>query len=226
MLYILDTADLSAIKHCNEFYPLDGVTTNPSIVAKEKTDFWKLVKDIRAIIGDDKMLHVQTTQTKAEKIVEEAKEIVSQLGKNTYVKIPIGEEGLKAAKMLKEIGIGVTMTAIFTPAQALISAKAGAAFVAPYVNRLDNIIGDGTQVVAEIVNQFYLYDLDCKVLAASFKNAEQVHKCSSAGCHSVTVSADILKSVISHPMTDAAVTGFESDWKSVYGNKTILDFEV
>ncbi len=224
MLYILDTADIEAIRHCNEFYPLAGVTTNPSIIAKANTDFWALVKEIRSIIGEDKMLHVQTTQTEASKIVEEAKLLKKELGGDFYVKIPIGEEGLKATMELKKLGIGVTMTAIFTPAQALISAMAGASFVAPYVNRLDNIIGDGTEVVAEIVNELELYGSECKVLAASFKNAEQVHKCASVGCHSVTVAADILKTVISHPMTDAAIAGFDKDWKSVYGDKTILDF--
>lgn len=222
MLYILDTADLTAIKHCNEFYPLAGVTTNPSIIAKEGGDFWKLVKEIRAIIGKDKMLHVQTVQTTAEKMVEEAKLLKKELGGDFYVKIPIGEEGLKATMELKKLGIGVTMTAIFTPAQALIAAKAGASFVAPYVNRLDNIIGDGTEVVAQIVEQLENYKLDCKVLAASFKNAEQVHKCALYGCHSVTVSADILKNIISHPMTDAAIAGFEKDWAGAYGDKTIL----
>ena len=224
MIYILDTADLEAIAHCNEFYPLAGVTTNPSIISKANTEFWDLVKKIRSIIGEYKMLHVQTTQTKAEKIVEEAKLLKEEMGGIFYVKIPIGEEGLKATMELKKLGIGVTMTAIFTPTQALMSAMAGASFVAPYVNRLDNIIGDGTEVVAEIVNQLEIYGSDCKVLAASFKNAEQVQKCASVGCHSVTVTDDILKMLISHPMTDAAITGFEKDWKSVYGEKTILDF--
>lgn len=224
MIYILDTADIDAIRHCNEFYPLAGVTTNPSIIAKANGDFWKIVKEIREIIGMDKMLHVQTTQKKAEGIIKEAKLLKETLGGEFYIKIPIGEEGLKATMELKKLGIGVTMTAIFTPAQALIAAKAGASFVAPYVNRLDNIIGDGCEVVAEITNQLDLYGLDCKVLAASFKNAEQVHKCASVGCHSVTVSADILQAVISHPMTDAAIAGFDKDWAGVYGEKTILDF--
>lgn len=224
MIYILDTADLAAIKHCNEFYPLSGVTTNPSIIAKAKTDFWPLVEKIREIIGKDKMLHVQTTKEKAEDIVAEAKLLKERLGGEFYIKIPIGEEGLKATMMLKELGIGVTMTAIFTPTQALMAAKAGASFVAPYVNRLDNIIGDGVNVVAEIVNQLELYGLDCKVLAASFKNAEQVHKCAAVGCHSVTVTDDIMKTLISHPMTDAAIAGFNKDWRGVYGDKTILDF--
>lgn len=224
MIYILDTADLAAIKHCNEFYPLAGVTTNPSIIAKANTDFWPLVKEIRAIIGPDKMLHVQTTADAAEDIVKEAKLLKERIGGNFYIKIPIGEEGIKATMMLKELGIGVTMTAIFTPAQALMAAMAGASFVAPYVNRLDNILGDGCEVVAEIVNQFEIYGTDCKVLAASFKNAEQVHKCARVGCHSVTVTADIMKSLISHPMTDAAIAGFNKDWKGVYGDKTVRDF--
>ncbi len=225
MLYILDTADLDMIKHCNEYYPLAGVTTNPSIIAKAKSDFWPLVEEIRAIIGDDKMLHVQVTADTAEGIVQEAKLLKERLGENFYVKIPIGEEGLKATKMLRELGIKVTVTAIFTSAQALIAAKAGASFVAPYVNRLDNIIGDGVDVVAQIVEMFSAYSLDTKVLAASFKTAEQVHKCALCGCHSVTVTADVLKKLISHPMTDAAIAGFKTDWAGVYGDKKIEDFK-
>lgn len=225
MLYILDTADLDMIKHCNEYYPLAGVTTNPSIIAKAKSDFWPLVEEIRAIIGDDKMLHVQVTADTAEGIVQEAKLLKERLGENFYVKIPIGEEGLKATKMLRELGIKVTVTAIFTSAQALIAAKAGASFVAPYVNRLDNIIGDGVDVVAQIVEMFNTYSLDTKVLAASFKTAEQVHKCALCGCHSVTVTADVLKKLISHPMTDAAIAGFKTDWAGVYGDKKIEDFK-
>lgn len=227
MLYILDTADIDAIKHCNEFYPLAGVTTNPSIIAEENTEFWKLVKDIRKIIGKEKMIHVQTVQKTADKIIKEAELLKKELGENFYVKIPISEEGIKATMKLKELGIGVTMTAIFTPAQALIAAKASASFVAPYVNRLDNIIGDGTDVVEAIVHEIETYKLDCKVLAASFKNAEQVHRCAMVGCHSVTVSEDILKILISHPMTDAAIAKFDKDWNKVYHEKhhnTILDF--
>lgn len=224
MDYILDTANLADIRHCNEFYPLAGVTTNPSIIAKEKRDFWAIIRDIRDIIGPDKLLFAQTVQTTAEKQVEEAKLMNEKSGGAFCVKIPIGEDGLKATMMLKKMGIKVLMTAIFTPAQALIAAKAGADYVAPYVNRLDNIIGDGTEVVAQIAEQFAIHDLPCKVLAASFKNAQQVHRCAAAGCQCVTVSADILKAVISHPMTDAAVAGFQKDWKGVYGEKTILDF--
>lgn len=224
MLYILDTADIEAIRHCNEYYPLAGVTTNPSIIAKENTDFWELVEDIRDIIGDDKMLHIQTTQKTAEEIIEEAKLIKERVRGNFFIKIPICEEGLKATMELKKLGIGVTVTAIFTPAQALVAAMAGASFVAPYVNRLDNIISDGIEVVTEIVKQLKAYNSNCRVLAASFKNAEQVHRCACVGCHSVTVTDDILKTIISHPMTDMAIRNFDKDWSVVYGDKKILDF--
>ena len=224
MEYILDTADIEAIRHCNEFYPLAGVTTNPSIIAKENRNFWDIVKEIRDIIGPDKTFFAQTVQKTADKIVEEAKLMNEKSGGEFCVKIPICEEGLKATMELKKLGIKVLMTAIFTPAQALIAAKAGADYVAPYVNRLDNIIGDGCEVVAQIVEQFAIYDLPCKVLAASFKNAEQVHKCALSGCQYVTVTDDVLKAVITHPMTDAAISGFDKDWQNVYGEKTILDF--
>ena len=224
MIYIADTADLEAIRHLNDYYPLSGVTTNPSIISKEKTEFYKRLCDIRAVIGDDKILCAQTLQKSADKIVAEGKLMKEKIGGDFYIKVPISEDGLKAAKELKKSGIGVLMTAIFTPAQALLSAVAGADFVAPYVNRIDNISGDGVGVVAEIVNQFEQYSLPCKVLAASFKNAQQVNDCASVGCHAVTVSPDIFKSLISHPLTDTAVAGFEKDWQGVYGDKMILDF--
>lgn len=223
MEYILDTADLAAIKHCNEFYPLSGVTTNPSIIAKENTDFWALVKNIRDIIGPDKLFFAQTVQTEASKIVEEACLMNEKSGGEFCVKIPICEEGLKATMELKKRGVKVLMTAIFTPAQALIAAKAGADYVAPYVNRLDNISADGVQVVADIVHMFDTFGLDCEVLAASFKNTMQLHNVALVGGHSATISLDILKAAISHPMTDAAIAGFEKDWKNVYGDKSVAD---
>lgn len=221
MIYILDTADLNAIRHANEYYPIDGVTTNPSIIAKEKTDLATLLKSIRDIIGSDKMLHVQTTANKAEHMVLEAQKIKALVGGNFYLKVPIGEEGLKATPMLKKIGIKITMTAIFTQPQALLAAKAGANFVAPYVNRIDNITGDGVKVVSDIVKAFDNYGLDCKVLAASFKNVQQVYDVSLCGCHSVTVQPEILSSLISHPLTDIAVAQFDADWNHCYNGKKV-----
>ncbi len=223
MIYILDTADLEEIRHYNEFYPISGVTTNPSIIAREQADFLTHIKEIRKIIGVEKMLCVQTLEKTAEGIVADALALEKEIGGNFYIKVPICEAGLKATPILKKNRIGVLMTAIFTPSQALIAAMAGADFVAPYVNRLDNVIGDGVDVVAEIVQQFELFGTDCKVLAASFKNVQQVNNCASAGCHCVTVAPGILKDIVSHPLTDVAVADFEKDWQSVYGDRGIRD---
>ncbi len=223
MKYLIDSANLEDIRYGREFYPIDGVTTNPSLAAKEKKEFAKLIDDIRGIIGNDKMLHVQATAKKAEDIAAEAEMLRDRLGGRFYVKIPIGEEGLKAMAMIKKKGIGITATAVFTPQQALIAARAGADFVAPYVNRLDNITADGAQVVADIVKLFDIYQLDCQVLAASFKNVEQLHRVALAGAHSATISLDLLKAAISHPMTDSAVEGFDRDWAGTYGDKAVAD---
>ena len=227
MLYLLDSGSPGDVRYCKEYYPLAGVTTNPSIIAKEmrageKRGFWQLLEEIRGIIGPKKMLHVQSVQKQAEGIVEEARLLESRIGGALYVKIPVGAEGLKAAMKLKSLGIGVTMTAVFTPAQALMAAEAGADFVAPYVNRLDNVAGGGCGVVEEIVRVLELHKSGCKCLAASFKNTWQVHNCAMSGCQSVTMSADIFRAVLGHPLTDAAVEGFARDWKSVFGERTIL----
>jgi len=223
MEYLIDSANLEDIKYINEFYPIAGATTNPSLVAKEKKNFCELVDSIRAILGAEKMLHVQTTAVKAEDIVKEAEMLKNRLGDNFFIKIPICEEGLKATSMLKKGGIGVTMTAIFTPQQALLAAKAGASYVAPYVNRLDNISADGVKTVADIVALFDIYNIDCRVLAASFKNTQQLHNVALAGSHSATISADLFKAAIYHPMTDSAIEGFTRDWKSVYGDNKVSD---
>ena len=124
MLYILDTADVEEIRRCNTFYPLAGVTTNPSIISKENAEFWPLLSEIRSIIGPEKMFHIQTVQKTADKMVEEALLIKKRIGGKFFVKIPISEEGLKATMQLKKLGIGVTVTAIFTPTQALMAATA------------------------------------------------------------------------------------------------------
>lgn len=221
MLLLLDTADIKAIQHCNEFYPISGVTTNPSIISRANAPFWDLVKKIREIIGDDKMLHVQVRSEKAEGMIEEALLLKEKLGGNFFVKIPITEEGLKATIALKKLGVNVTVTGIFNPTQALVAAKAGADFVAPYVNRIDSICGDGVKVVEDIVTIFAKNNIATKVLAASFKNTEQVKKCALVGCQSATITDETLKGLITHPMTDNALSKFDADWKNVYGDKTI-----
>lgn len=223
MLYIIDTANIEKIRHCIEYFPIAGVTTNPTIISKEHTDFIKLIKEIENIIGNNRMFHIQLTGDTADKMIKEAKALRDIIGDNLYVKIPISEEGLKATMKLHSEGFHITETAIFTQQQALMAAMAGADFVAPYVNRLNNIISDGVNVVSEIVELFTKYNLKAKVLAASFKTAEQVHKISMVGGHAVTVNPDILDGLIYHPLTMYAIDDFKADWESVYGKKTILD---
>ena len=223
MLYLIDTANLDAIRTCCEYYPVAGVTTNPTIISRENSDFKTLVASIRSIIGDERMLHVQTTATEAEDIVKEAEMLRSLVGGKFYIKIPITKEGLKAASVCKSHGIGVTMTAIFTQPQALVAARAGADFVAPYINRLDNIVSDGVHVVEEIVDIYRLYSLPTQVLAASFKNAEQVHKVSLTGAHAVTINPDLFDTLLYHPLTFYAIDDFAKDWENVYGEKKVSD---
>ena len=221
MQYLVDTANLEAIRHCCKYYPITGVTTNPTIIAKENTDFKKLICGIREIIGLKRALHVQTTAETAEGILAEATMLKSLVGGQFYIKIPITAEGLRAAAMCKENDIGVTMTAIFTQQQALIAAVAGADYVAPYVNRLDNIVSDGVNVVSEIIDIFNRYDIKTKVLAASFKTVEQVHKCALVGTHAITVNPDLFESLIFHPLTGTAINSFSSDWDNVYGGQKV-----
>jgi len=223
MMYIIDTANLDDIRKCIEYYPVAGVTTNPTIISKENTDFIKLIKDIRKIIGPDLMLHVQVTGSNAETIVKEAQLLRDAVGGNFYVKVPISPEGLKATSILHNMGMKVTETAIFTQQQALIAALAGADFVAPYVNRLDNIVSDGVQVVGEIVELFKKHNIKTKVLAASFKTVEQIHKIAISGCHSVTINPELFSTLTYHPMTQYAIDDFNADWESIYGKKTIVD---
>jgi fructose-6-phosphate aldolase 2 len=222
MLYLIDSANLDAIRTCCEFYPVAGVTTNPTIVSREKSDFRELLLALRQIIGPERMLHVQTTATEAEEILREGEMIRSLMG-DFYLKIPITREGLKATTMCKKHGIGVTMTAIFTQPQALVAARAGADFVAPYINRLDNIVSDGVHVVEEIVDIYRAYSLPTQVLAASFKNAEQVHKVSLTGAHAVTINPDLFDTLLYHPLTFYAIDDFQKDWENVYGDKKVSD---
>lgn len=223
MQYIIDTARLDAIKKCAEFYPIDGVTTNPTIISKEHTGFTPLIRQIRDIIGPDKMLHIQTTETTAEMIVKEAVALQEAVGGDFYIKIPVSPEGLKATMILEKMGIKVTMTAIFTQQQALIAAKAGASYVAPYINRLDSIVSDGVHVVEEIVQMFRAHNMNTKVLAASFKNAEQIHKVAMVGGHAVTINPDLFENLVYHPLTLYAIDDFDADWKGVYGDKKIIE---
>lgn len=223
MIYMLDTANLNAIRKAVDLYPLAGVTTNPSIIAKENRPLKEILLDIRECIGEKRMLHAQVMGKDAETMLKEAKALKAS-DTNIIVKVPATPQGIKAMKLIHAEGIRITATAILTPQQALMAAVAGAEFLAPYVNRLDNICSDGVNVAAEMVALIDTYKLDAKVLGASFKNVQQVHQLSLVGAHSVTIAPDVFDQLLVHPLTDSGVAGFVTDWEGVYGkDTTVLD---
>ena len=217
MIYMADSADLSALKDLYNFFPLEGVTTNPTILKQSGMKLSQAIEEVAKIVGDG-MLHVQVMSTTSDEIVKEAKKYKSYfgLGDNFYAKIPVFPEGFKAMRILKDSGIKVTATAIFTQQQALVAAKAGADFVAPYVSRLDNISSHGIEVVRDIAKNMSDYKLDTKVLAASFKTVDQIYRVSMNGSHSATVSPELLMQLIAHPMTDISINQFQQDGEGLY----------
>ena len=222
MRILLDTANLDDIRYFNEYYPILGVTTNPTILSKEGGDVVKLLSDIRAIIGEEKELHVQLTETEFEKIIEEAEAVVSLLGKNTFVKIPATDMGLRATKYLSDKGMGVTVTAVLTAAQAMLASNAGASYVAPYISRSENLCADGVGTVEDIAKIFKASGAKTQILAASFKTAKEVLDVAVVGCHAATVGSTIMRILNSHTTTDTSIIGFDKDWRSAFGDTTLL----
>lgn len=217
MLYLADTADLQELKKLYAFFPLDGVTTNPTILSHGGLKLSQAIEGIQQLAGNG-MVHVQMLSAKADDMVREAKKYKSffDFGDNFYAKIPVTPEGYLAMRVLKDAGINVTATAIFTQQQALVAMRAGADFVAPYVSRLDNISSHGIEVVADIVKNTIDYKLNSRVLAASFKTVDQIYRVSKAGAHSATISPELLFQLIKHPMTDISIKQFEADGESLY----------
>ena len=221
MKLILDTANLDDIRYFNTYYPIVGVTTNPTILSREGGDIVAHLHEIRKIIGEEKELHIQVTETEYEAIVKEAKMIVKAFGKKTFVKIPATDIGLRATKTLSEEGYGITVTAVLSAGQALLAANAGAAYVAPYVSRLENICENGVETVAEIQQIFDAAGCDTEILAASFKTAREVLEVALTGAGAATVSADVMKKLLSHTTTDTSIAGFAADWEKAFGKKTL-----
>ena len=226
MRLLIDDAHIELINKAYEFYPVDGVTTNPTILSKIGGNPFDTLKSIRKLIGDDE-LHVQAVSRKAEDIVEEAKYIVNMLGHNTYVKIPAIPEGFKAMKMLdRSSQILYTATAIYTPMQAYLAAECGAAYVAPYVNRIDNMGFNGLEITKQIQDIFENNEMETEVLAASFKNSQQVLELCEYGINAAKVSPDLLTAFTKNSAIDEAVNTFIDDFESFAGKgKTMRDFK-
>ncbi|MFZ7134567.1 MAG: transaldolase family protein [Eubacteriales bacterium] len=226
MKIFLDTANINHIQRCIEYYEIDGVTTNPSIIAKEKKLFDPLLNKIAAILGDMKPLFIQVVATDFQGIIEDAKAIHQRIKGKVIVKIPVTVEGFKAIKYLNHNGIEVAATSIITSQQGLMAARCGAKYLIPYVNRVDNIMGDGINVVSELLQMIEVYDFNCKVIAASFKNLQQIHHCTLQGVHGVTIGADLLDNLVKHDLTQSSVKQFSEDWgKSFYNVKSIVEMD-
>lgn len=221
MEFILDTADLEAVKQLDELLTIDGVTTNPSIITKSGKTPEKVIKEFVEYLRPEQKFFVQVVSTDYEQMLEEARYICSLRPKNTYVKIPVTHNGYKAIKQLKSEGLGVLATAIYSADEAFLAAMNGADYLAPYVNRMCNY-GDGIGQVLDLLQMLETQGLSSKILAASFKNVEQVHALIAAGIQSVTVPPEVVFSMIDHPGTKIAVDEFSAAWRGAYGRDTLL----
>ena len=217
MKLFIDDANLDAIRELNEYYPVDGVTTNPSILAKAKRDPRETLKAIREIIGEDKIIFAQAVDLTYEGMLKDAHMIIDLLGKNTIVKIPSTPVGFKAMMALKKEGIPTCGTVVYTPMQAYLAAKAGASYVAPYVNRIDNMGYDGVEIVKKIQNILENNGMECEVLAASFKNSQQALELAEYGVGGATCSADVIKAFVKNLAIDGAVQDFVNDFEALTG---------
>lgn len=224
MKLLIDDAHIELIKNIYKYYPIDGVTTNPTILAKSGRAPFEVLKEIREFIGDKAQLHVQAVAGTVEGMVEDAHRIQSELGKNTYVKIPSVPAGFKAMEILKGEGGNVTATAVYTPMQAYLAAKSGADYVAPYINRIDNMGFDGIRVAKEIQDIFRSNGYETEILAASFKNSQQVLELCRYGIGASTVAPDVIEAFVKNPAIDSAVGAFVKDFEELCGEgKTMAD---
>ena len=223
MKFIIDDADIAKIKDIYNTFAVDGVTTNPSILAKSGRQPYEVLTEIREFIGPDAELHVQVIAPDAEGMVRDGHRIVEVLGKNTYVKVPTTKEGLRVMKLLHAEGIRVTATAIYTRMQAFLAAKAGADYAAPYVNRIDNLGGDGVKTAQDIHDIFRKNGLDCQVLAASFKNSQQVQELCEYGIGAATISPDVIEALIKNDSVAMAVEAFVKDFEGLCGKGVTME---
>ena len=222
MEYYIDSANAALIKELCRYYPVAGVTTNPTIIAREKGDFREILLSVREAAGD-LLVHAQVTAEDAEGMLADARDLHALLGDPIAIKIPVTREGLRAIPMLKAEGFTVTATAVFSAAQAMLAAEAGADYAAPYVNRFDTVCGDGVRLVSDMALLFAQNGYSTKILAASFKNTMQICEVMTAGAHSVTLAPDLFDAMLSHPMTDLAMDAFRRDWKGIYAEASVQD---
>lgn len=209
MKLFIDSANLAHIRDVASWGVLDGVTTNPSLIAKEGKDFHQTIQEICKIV--DGPVSAEVVSTQADGMVKEGREL-AKLHKNVYVKVPMTTEGLKATKTLSSEGIRINVTLIFSATQALLAAKAGAAFVSPFIGRLEDNGQDGMVLIRDICQIFKNYDIETEVLTASVRDPIHVIEAAKAGSHIATIPYDILTKLAKHPLTDIGLAKFLDDW--------------
>ncbi len=217
MKFFLDTANVEDIRKANDMGIICGVTTNPSLIAKEGRDFKQVVAEIASIVDGPISGEVKATTTDAEGMIREGREI-ARIHRNMVVKIPMTVEGLKACHTLAAEGIKVNMTLIFTANQALLAARSGAAFVSPFVGRLDDISVRGTDLISEVAEIFHAHGIRTEIIAASIRHPMHVTECALAGADIATVPYKVIEQMTRHPLTDQGIEKFRKDYEAVFGN--------
>lgn len=216
MKFFIDTANVEEIKKANDMGIICGVTTNPSLIAKEGRDFKEVIKEITSIVDGAISGEVKAKTVNAEDMIKEAREIAG-IHPNMVVKIPMTEEGLKAVKVLSKEGIKTNVTLIFNPTQALFAAKAGATYVSPFLGRLDDIATPGIDLIRTISDIFKTYDIKTEIICASVRNPIHIIDCALAGADIATVPYKVIEQCIKHPLTDAGIEKFKKDYMAVFG---------
>ena len=212
MKFFIDTANIDEIKKAWELGVIDGVTTNPSLIAKERSDAVSLFREICSIV--DGPVSAEAVSLKAEDMIREA-ETLSKIHHNIVVKIPMIEEGIKAVKKLSGMGIRTNVTLVFSPSQALIAAKAGASFVSPFVGRLDDISHVGMDIVGDIISIYENYLFETEIIVASVRNPLHVVEAARMGAHIATIPYSVILNLMKHPLTDIGLSNFLKDWEKV-----------
>jgi transaldolase, putative, TalC family len=213
MKLFIDTANIDEIRECNDMGVICGVTTNPSLIAKEGKDFWEVIKTITTIV--DGPISGEVISDDAENMIKEGREI-AKVHKNMVVKIPMTGEGLKAVKVLSSEGIKTNVTLIFSAAQALLAANAGATYVSPFLGRLDDIGTTGMDLIATIADIFNVHGIETEIISASTRNPIHIIEAAQAGSHIATVPYKVIMQMLKHPLTDDGIKRFKKDWEEAF----------
>ena len=216
MKFFIDTANVDEIRKANDMGIICGVTTNPSLIAKEGRDFKEVIKEITSIVDGAISGEVKATTVTAEDMIKEAREIAA-IHPNMVIKIPMTMEGLKAVNVLSKEGIKTNVTLIFNATQALFAAKAGATYVSPFLGRLDDIATPGIDLIRSISEIFAMQNIDCEIICASVRNPIHIIDCAKAGADIATVPYKVIEQCLKHPLTDAGIEKFKKDYIAVFG---------